>query len=201
MLAPIFRAEGSFGLESECVGMPRIIGKIVPSLRAMVDGVKGAMTTSDSITAWPRRSVRLPIIFTRERESDAPAEAVRPQAVPNTKATKASQKVPLLKPESAHSIARPGALNPFADNSVGPNKLHGADAATMGMSISTIAVPAEAPESIQKRRDENGEKVPRVLGQAIGRGHDGQEDGDDERGQSLQPMAHRSCGRGRIRDK
>jgi hypothetical protein len=56
-------------------------------------------------------------------------------------AEKASQTVLLLKPESAHSIARVGALNLLADISVGPNNVHGASAAVTATPIRPIAGP------------------------------------------------------------
>jgi hypothetical protein len=56
-------------------------------------------------------------------------------------AEKASQTVPLLKPDSAHSIARAGALKPGVASSAGPNKVHGANVATIVTPISPIAEP------------------------------------------------------------
>ena len=48
---PILRAEGSFGLESYSGGRLRITGKMVPALRAVVDGVNGARSVSATVTA------------------------------------------------------------------------------------------------------------------------------------------------------
>lgn len=43
--------DGSFGRESYSSGRLRMIGKIMPALRAVLDGVNSATTTSDSIVA------------------------------------------------------------------------------------------------------------------------------------------------------
>src|SRR5579871_1450317 len=51
MYEPMRRADGSFGFESYSGGKLRITGKIVPPLRAVLEGVKGASTASATITA------------------------------------------------------------------------------------------------------------------------------------------------------
>jgi hypothetical protein len=59
-------------------------------------------------------------------------------------AEKASHTVELLNPDSAHSMARTGALKPGLDNSAAPNKVQGANTATTVTPINPIADPGKA---------------------------------------------------------
>ena len=138
-----------------------MIGKIMPALRAVFEGVTGAKITSDSTTAYPRKIVRCPMVLTRTSAILRPSP-VRSYAVPNTNAEKASQTVLLLKPDNAHSIARTGVLNPGVAISSGPNTVQGARTATAVTPISPIAEfgsdsrirPATTPTKIEKKYHE-----------------------------------------------
>ena len=97
---PILRAV-SPGSDPYNPGMFRIMGNIVPPLRAVLDGVKGASAKSANVMAYPNPSVCLPSFFTRKRAIRLPNPVLAyPRA--NIKAPKINQTVALPNPERAH---------------------------------------------------------------------------------------------------
>jgi hypothetical protein len=99
---PSFRGSLS-GVELKINGMLLATGKIVPALRAVFDGIKGANTKSEKATAYPSPSELLPMYLTIIRETLFPRPVfLYPNA--NINAAKMSQITLFEKPDNAQEI-------------------------------------------------------------------------------------------------
>src|SRR6476659_1791990 len=108
------------GAEPYKSGILLMIGKIVPALRAVFEGVNGARIRSETAIAYPRPSVRPPRRLTSTSAIRRPSP-VFSYPIAKTKAPKISHTVLLMKPESVHFRASVGNLNAGSARCTGEN--------------------------------------------------------------------------------
>jgi hypothetical protein len=106
--APMRRGARS-GRQSYSSGILLTIGKMVPALRAVFEGVNGASRTSDAAIAYPSPRVLPPSRRTRISAMRRPSP-VSSYPIAKTNAPKMSQTVLLLNPDRDHFSASVGKL-------------------------------------------------------------------------------------------